>query len=59
MDQTDVTVIGAGLWDLPWPPGSSTKYSVVVLEKEESFGRHTSSRNSETVHSGIYYPQVH
>ncbi|MCD4651379.1 MAG: NAD(P)/FAD-dependent oxidoreductase, partial [Candidatus Cloacimonetes bacterium] len=30
---------------------------VVLVEKEDSFGRHTSSRNSEVVHSGIYYPQ--
>jgi len=57
MDQTDVTVIGAGAVGLALAARISTKYSVVVLEKEESFGRHTSSRNSETVHSGIYYPQ--
>lgn len=30
---------------------------VVIVEKEKSFGRHTSSRNSEVLHSGIYYPQ--
>lgn len=29
---------------------------VVVLEKEERFGTGVSSRNSEVVHAGIYYP---
>ena len=29
---------------------------VVIVEKEDSYGRHTSSRNSEVIHSGIYYP---
>jgi L-2-hydroxyglutarate oxidase LhgO len=29
---------------------------VVVLEAEEAFGTHTSSRNSEVIHAGIYYP---
>lgn len=28
---------------------------VVVLEAEEAFGTHTSSRNSEVMHAGIYY----
>src|SRR3970282_181813 len=29
---------------------------VVVLEAESAFGTHTSSRNSEVIHAGIYYP---
>lgn len=29
---------------------------VVVLEAEAAIGRHTSSRNSEVIHAGIYYP---
>lgn len=29
--------------------------NVYVLEKNESFGLETSSRNSETIHAGIYY----
>ena len=30
--------------------------SVTVLERHEGFGRETSSRNSEVIHAGIYYP---
>ena len=29
---------------------------VVILEAESAFGTHTSSRNSEVIHAGIYYP---
>jgi L-2-hydroxyglutarate oxidase LhgO len=30
---------------------------VYILEKNETFGKETSSRNSETIHAGIYYPE--
>jgi L-2-hydroxyglutarate oxidase LhgO len=30
---------------------------VYVLEKNETFGQEASSRNSEVIHSGIYYPK--
>ena len=30
---------------------------VVILEAEDAIGTHTSSRNSEVIHVGIYYPQ--
>ncbi|MBT4956512.1 MAG: FAD-dependent oxidoreductase, partial [Candidatus Marinimicrobia bacterium] len=29
--------------------------SVLVIEKESNFGRGISGRNSEVIHSGIYY----
>jgi L-2-hydroxyglutarate oxidase LhgO len=29
---------------------------VIILEAEEAIGTHTSSRNSEVIHAGIYYP---
>lgn len=57
MDHVDIVVIGAGAVGLALAARLSSKNSVVVLEQEDSFGRHTSSRNSETVHSGIYYPE--
>ncbi|HPS57758.1 MAG TPA: NAD(P)/FAD-dependent oxidoreductase [Spirochaetota bacterium] len=58
MDKTDIIIIGAGVAGLAAAYNLSAKYrNIIVLEKEDTFGRHTSSRNSETIHSGIYYPQ--
>src|SRR5688572_17110251 len=31
-------------------------HEVVILEAEDAIGTHTSSRNSEVIHAGIYYP---
>jgi len=31
---------------------------VIVLEAEDAIGTHTSSRNSEVIHAGIYYPKA-
>ena len=28
---------------------------VIILEAESAFGTHTSARNSEVIHAGIYY----
>ncbi len=57
MEQCDIAIIGAGAVGLAAACELSKKYkNIIVFEKEDSFGRHTSSRNSETVHSGIYYP---
>jgi L-2-hydroxyglutarate oxidase LhgO len=33
-----------------------TGREVIVLEAESAIGMHTSSRNSEVIHAGIYYP---
>ena len=52
----DVTVIGAGVVGLAIARKLSESYgSVLIIDKEESFGRGVSSRNSEVIHSGIYY----
>jgi len=53
----DVTIIGAGVVGLAVAarlarPG----LEVCVVERRDGFGREASSRNSEVVHSGIYYP---
>ncbi len=57
MEKVKVVIIGAGIIGLAIAEKLSTKYNdVIVVEKEESFGRHTSSRNSEVIHSGLYYP---
>lgn len=36
--------------------GQKPGRSIVLIDKNESFGRETSSRNSEVIHAGIYYP---
>lgn len=57
MEKCTAAVIGAGAVGLAVSYELSKSYrDVIVFEKEDFPGRHTSSRNSETVHSGIYYP---
>lgn len=57
MEQVDITVIGAGIIGLAVSASvSSNEKSVYVLEKNASFGQETSSRNSEVIHCGMYYP---
>lgn len=57
MEKVNILIIGAGVVGLSIAHELSKEFDdVVVIEKEKSFGRHTSSRNSEVIHSGIYYP---
>ncbi len=57
MDEAVITIIGAGVVGLAVAAELSLKYrDIVVLEKHGTYGRETSSRNSEVIHSGIYYP---
>lgn len=57
MDEVKITVIGAGVVGLAIAAELSREYTdIIVLERHDSFGRETSSRNSEVIHSGIYYP---
>ena len=52
----DVAVIGAGVVGLAVGARLAGEgRSVVVLERHDSFGRETSSRNSEVLHAGLYY----
>jgi len=54
----DITIIGAGVIGLAVAAEvSRLRQEVCVVERHETFGMETSSRNSEVVHSGIYYPQ--
>lgn len=56
MEKVYITVIGAGIVGLAVTARLADTYDdVVLVEQEESFGRHTSSRNSEVIHSGVYY----
>lgn len=57
MDKIKITIIGAGVVGLAIAAELSQEYdNIVVLEKHDKFGQETSSRNSEVIHSGIYYP---
>jgi L-2-hydroxyglutarate oxidase LhgO len=58
MDKVKITIIGAGVVGLAIAAELSKKHEdIVLLEKETSFGQGTSSRNSEVIHAGIYYPK--
>ena len=53
----NICIIGAGIIGLSIAYKLSQFYkNIIVVEKESSFGQHVSSRNSEVVHSGFYYP---
>jgi len=54
----DVTIIGAGVIGLAVAEKISGSFSnIFLVEKYRTFGQETSSRNSEVIHAGIYYPQ--
>lgn len=58
IQKADIAVIGAGVVGLAIAREFSQKgREVFVFESEKTFGMHTSSRNSEVVHSGVYYPE--
>jgi len=51
-------IIGAGVVGLAIASElSNSRQNILVIERHPSFGWETSSRNSEVIHSGIYYPE--
>jgi len=57
MTDIDAIIIGAGVVGLAAARAlAMSGRSVVVLEAHDRIGAETSSRNSEVIHSGIYYP---
>jgi L-2-hydroxyglutarate oxidase LhgO len=53
----EITIIGAGVIGLAIAEKiSGTFNNVFLIEKHPAFGQETSSRNSEVIHAGIYYP---
>src|SRR5246500_1353467 len=57
MDRVECVVIGAGVVGLAIARRlAQAGLEVVVLEAAEGIGTVTSSRNSEVIHAGIYYP---
>jgi len=54
---TDVVVIGAGAVGLAVAAECARSgHDVIVLEAADAIGTGTSSRNSEVIHAGMYYP---
>ena len=57
MEQIDAVVVGAGVVGLAVARALALAgREVIVLEAETAFGTGISSRNSEVIHAGIYYP---
>ncbi len=57
MEHIDCAVIGAGVIGLAVARALARQgREVVVLERAATVGSETSSRNSEVIHAGIYYP---
>jgi L-2-hydroxyglutarate oxidase LhgO len=56
-DRIEACVIGAGVVGLAVARAlAMAGKEVLILESENKFGSGTSSRNSEVIHAGIYYP---
>jgi L-2-hydroxyglutarate oxidase LhgO len=57
MEEMDAVIVGAGAVGLAVAARLARQgKNVVVLERHKRHGLETSSRNSEVVHSGLYYP---
>jgi L-2-hydroxyglutarate oxidase LhgO len=58
MEEVDCVVAGAGVVGLAVARAlARAGREVLILEAEDAFGTVTSSRNSEVIHAGIYYPK--
>jgi L-2-hydroxyglutarate oxidase LhgO len=58
MDRIECVVIGAGVVGLAIARAMAARgREVIVLEAGEAVGTGTSSRNSEVIHAGLYYPR--
>jgi len=57
MESVDIIIIGAGVIGLSVAAEAAREgRSIFILEKNDSWGQEISSRNSEVIHAGIYYP---
>lgn len=52
----DVCIVGAGVVGLAIAQSLAPHYRVLLIERHPLAGEETSSRNSEVIHAGIYYP---
>jgi L-2-hydroxyglutarate oxidase LhgO len=57
MDEVDIVVVGAGVVGLACARALALQgHDVLIVEREGAVGMGVSSRNSEVVHGGMYYP---
>jgi L-2-hydroxyglutarate oxidase LhgO len=57
MADTPLTIVGAGAVGLAVAARLAPRFpELVVVERRERHGMETSSRNSEVIHAGMYYP---
>ncbi len=57
MDEVEAVVVGAGVIGLATARALALAgHEVIVLERADGIGSETSSRNSEVIHGGLYYP---
>ncbi|MCR9266566.1 MAG: NAD(P)/FAD-dependent oxidoreductase [Alphaproteobacteria bacterium] len=55
--ETDVIIVGAGAVGLACARAFAARgFETIVLEREAGIGQGVSSRNSEVIHGGLYYP---
>jgi len=58
LEKVDCVVIGAGVVGLAVARAlAMAGREVIILGAAEAIGTHTSSRNSEVIHAGLYYPK--
>lgn len=58
MSDTPLTVVGAGVVGLAVAARLAPRHpELVILERRARHGTETSSRNSEVIHGGMYYPR--
>ena len=56
MEEIQITIKGAGVVGLAIAAELAKDKQVYLVEKNETFGQEISSRTSEVIHAGIYYP---
>ena len=58
MPDIEITVVGAGVVGLAIAARLAPEHpGLLVLDRNERHGMETSSRNSQVIHAGIYYPE--
>ena len=59
LEHVDMIIVGAGVVGLAVAAELARKLEnpeIMLMERHPKFGQDTSSRNSEVIHAGMYYP---